>query len=133
MPARFSVSFPKDLLNELERLSELEGTSRSSVLQRAAENYIADRRWMASEGKVAGAALIAYNHEARGIDESLTDVQHEFMDVIVSSLHIHLTREECLLIIAVKGEVKRIKELVEKISRLHGIRTARFCATSLKA
>ncbi|MCI4396663.1 MAG: ribbon-helix-helix protein, CopG family [Thermoprotei archaeon] len=130
MSARFSVSFPKHLLEELERISRSEGISRSSLLQRAAEMYIVNTKWISSEGKVAGAIAIHYNHDVHGLEEKITDIQHEFMDVIISALHIHLTEKNCMLIIAVKGDAERIKHLMTSISKLHGIKTSSFCSIS---
>lgn len=131
MVVRFSVSFPKELLEDLESISELEGQSRSAILQRAAEVYIAQKKWLMSEGKVAGAILIHYDHEVRGLEEELTDIQHDFMDTIVSSLHVHLSKKECMLMIVVKGEAKRIREMTELISKLRGIKGWQFCSINL--
>jgi CopG family nickel-responsive transcriptional regulator len=131
LTARFSVSFPRNLLEELEKISEVEGLSRSAVLQRASEMYVAQMKWKTSEGNVAGALLIHYNHEVRGLEEKLTDTQHDFLDVIVSSLHVHLTKEECMLVVVVKGDVKRIRELVDEISKLRGIKSWQFSFVNL--
>ncbi|MEM0197838.1 MAG: CopG family ribbon-helix-helix protein [Fervidicoccaceae archaeon] len=114
------------MLEELERVSESEGISRSAALQRSAEMYIASRKWMTAEGKIAGVTVIHYDHEAGGIEEKLTDIQHDFMDVIISALHIHLTKNECMLIIAVRGNSNRIREFVDGISKLHGIKNSQF-------
>lgn len=120
---KFCVSFPEELYQEFKSIAlELGIKSKSKALQKAASMFIALNRWYISKGKATGAVVIIYNHESRGLDEMLTDVQHDFMDVIISALHVHLSREECMLIIAVSGEVERIKSLYSSISRLKGIK-----------
>ncbi len=93
---------------------ELGIMNRSRALQSAATLFITMNKWRFASGNVAGIILLLYNHEESGLEEALTDVQHDHMDVIISALHVHMTRTECLLAIAVKGDVSRIKTLYEK-------------------
>ena len=66
-----------------------------------------------------------YSHEVGHADEELTDVQHNYLDVILSSLHVHLDKENCMLIIVVRGDSGRLKSLLESISRVRGVKVAR--------
>jgi CopG family nickel-responsive transcriptional regulator len=49
------------------------------------------------------------------------DIQHHFVDIINSTLHIHLEFEKCLEIIAVSGPMKRVKRLKEDLQKLESI------------
>ncbi len=46
-------------------------------------------------------------------NEELFQLQHEFSDMITAYLHSHLTEENCLEVIVVKGSSKRLKNLVD--------------------
>ncbi len=118
------VSFPSDLLENFDRiLEEMNITSRSQGLQEAIRVFISVNSWrLSGRETAAGVILVHYSHDVRGFEEELTDIQHDFMDIIPSALHLHLTREDCLLIIAVKGAVSRIRELTEKIRSLKKIK-----------
>lgn len=57
-------------------------------------------------------------------DEELTDIQHKFLNIVVA-FHLHLGRENCLLMILVKGESRRIKNMLDEIIKIKGVKTAR--------
>lgn len=113
---RTGVSFPEDLLKTFDRIiRDLGIESRSQAIQEAMRGFIAMNSWRIADEDVAGAILVHYSHEEHGIEEKLTDAQHEFLKLIPSSLHIHLSKEDCLLVIAVRGRAPEIKELVKRL------------------
>ena len=119
--SKFGVYLPEDLLKELEECMKSIGIySKSKVVQEALRLFIAEHRWR-TRGYVAGVIGVLYNHNADHVDEELTDIQHRFLDVIISALHIHLDRERCMLIIAVRGDTERIKELMNEIASVKGV------------
>ncbi len=66
-----------------------------------------------------------YDHEARGADEVLIDVQHRFLELVPASLHVHLDERNCLLAIAIRGDVKRVKKLVVELEKIRGVKQVR--------
>jgi len=62
--------------------------------------------------------------KARELTEKLTKIQHQNINAIVSSTHIHLDHHNCLEVIILKGEsglIKRIAdELISTRSVKHG-------------
>ncbi|MEN2975292.1 MAG: hypothetical protein ABDH32_06940 [Candidatus Caldarchaeales archaeon] len=111
------VSFPSDLLAGFDRvLKDIGISSRSRGLQEAIRTFISVNFWkLREEENVAGVILIHYSHDIKGLEEELTDIQHRFIGVIASTLHLHLTEEDCLQIIAVSGVASKIKELIRVI------------------
>lgn len=122
---KFGVYIPDDLAHEIdEYLEESRLRSKSRLIQEALRLFLAEHAWQA-KGRVAGIIGVVYNHHAPMIDTRLTDVQHEYIDVIVSTLHVHLTREYCMLAIVVRGDTRRIKELIARIINLNGVLNVR--------
>jgi len=120
-PQRFGVYLTGDLLDKLEELKMILGVkSRSRVIQEALRMYIAEHSWRV-KGRVCGIIGVVYNHEVESVDEKLTDIQHGYLDVIVSALHVHLTRDKCLLAIVVRGAGDRVRSLVNSIESLKGV------------
>ena len=111
------VSFPKELLEKFDKVvEELNLGSRSTGIQEAMRTFISMNIWkLRGEEEVAGTILVHYCHEVHDVEKNLTEIQHNFLDIIPSTLHIHLTKEDCLLIIAVKGSALRVKELAKAI------------------
>lgn len=122
---RFGVYIPPDLAKELDEcMNKLGITSKSHLVQEALRLFLAEHRWRLS-GNVVGALGVIYNHDVGNVDEELTDVQHKYLDIIAGAFHLHLDKENCLLVIIVKGESQRIKNLLDEIIKLKGVKSAR--------
>jgi len=78
---RTGVSFPEELLKAFDKVVEELGIeSRSQAIQEAIRHFISLHSWRLMEEDVAGAVLVHYSHEEHGLEERLTDVQHEFIE-----------------------------------------------------
>ena len=64
---------------------------------------------------------VIYDHHHTGVMEDFMDIQQEFRKYINAVMHLHMTEKFCLEVIIVKGDVKYIRELSEKIMRLKGV------------
>lgn len=125
MPKKFGVYIPEDLSKEIEDCMKVLGLkSKSKLVQEALRSFILEHRWRI-KGRVAGIIGVVYNHEVKGVDEELTDIQHNFLDIINSALHIHLDRERCMLVIVVRGSSEKIKDLLNRIVGTRGVLIAR--------
>lgn len=118
------VSLPAELVEKLEETMRALGVrNRSQAIAMAVREFIARQAWSIDESRrVAGAVMVLYDHTKHDVEEELTDTQHEYLDVIVSVLHIHLSREECIEIVAVKGNVGRVRELVKRLGSIRGVK-----------
>lgn len=97
------------------------GYERSKAIRLAMQNFLTEYRWTSEEESVGvGALVMIYDHETRGLEETLTEIQHEYRDLISSSTHIHLDDRNCLEILAVNGEVKMARSLAEKLMKERG-------------
>jgi CopG family nickel-responsive transcriptional regulator len=124
-PLRIGVYLPGDLAERLLGLMKELGVSNfSRVVQDALRVYIVEHEWRTS-GFVSGVIVVLYNHEVRGVDEALTDIQHDYLDLIKATMHIHLDRENCLLAIAVRGDSSVLRRLIGQLESLRGVRVVR--------
>ena len=58
----------------------------------------------------------------------IMEVQHEFENIISSTMHVHLTKDKCLEIIAVKGNTKDAKSLAQKLMAKKSVKQLKFAA-----
>ena len=121
---RVGVTFPPDLLKDFDEIiSRMGYESRSKAVQDAVRAFISEYKWLREEAGIrAGIIMVLYDHEVRGLEEALTDTQHDFSHVICSTLHIHLTERDCLEAIAVRGEAKEIRRLAEALTSKRGVK-----------
>jgi CopG family nickel-responsive transcriptional regulator len=52
----------------------------------------------------------------------LTDIQHDFYQLIISSQHVHLDHDNCLEIIVVRGRPREVKKLADKLRATKGVK-----------
>ncbi len=121
--ARISISTPREILEEFDKVVRKTGYDRSKAIQQAMQTFLTEHKWTQSKSKtVAGVVIFIYNHETIGLDERLTDIQHRYAPLINSTLHLHLGHDNCLQIVAVKGPSERIQKLSQEISAKRGVK-----------
>jgi CopG family transcriptional regulator, nickel-responsive regulator len=119
--ARFGVSLDEDLLKALDSfVIENNMPNRSQAIRHLVEKNLVEKKWQCNQ-IVAGAIVLSYDHHKGDITTKSNDIQHEYYDVILSSLHFHLNHDNCLEIIAVKGTAKRLTELSDKLIGMKNI------------
>lgn len=121
---RFGVSLDKGLLRQFDQcLKEKKYTSRSEALRDLIREGLVKKEWQ--EGKeVAGAVNLIYDHHKRELLNKITDIQHDFQKLIISTQHIHLDHNNCLEIIAVKGKPKEVQKLFDTLKSIKGVKHA---------
>jgi len=119
---RFGVSLEKSLLEKFDRLiKEKSYHNRSEAIRDLIRENLVKREW--TEGKeVAGTITLVFDHHKRELMNTLTDIQHDFHHLIISSQHIHLDHDNCLEIIVVKGRPEETKELANKLRATKGVK-----------
>ncbi len=123
---RISATIPNEIIKKFDEIcKDLGYKNRSNAISSALYEFIIVNQWTKQKGNIAGAILITYLHK-KSINDFLVDIQHEYNDVVNASMHIHLSKEKCLEIVAVSGNAKKIKELFKRIKGLKGILTTKF-------
>jgi len=119
---RFGVSLEKELLEKFDKLiKEKKYSNRSEAIRDLIRENLVKREWI--EGKeVAGAITLVFDHHKRELLNTLTDIQHDFYQLIISSQHIHLDHDNCLEIIVVRGKPVEVKELADKLKSTKGVK-----------
>ncbi|MBE8539006.1 nickel-responsive transcriptional regulator NikR [Geoglobus acetivorans] len=120
---RIGVSLPRNLLEEFDSIILNRGySSRSEAIRDAIRNYILEYKWMErEEGEAVGVVNILYNHSVKGINDAIVALQHDFHEIITSSIHIHLSHEMCLEMVMVRGDMSDIRRLVDRVSATKGV------------
>ena len=120
---RLSLSIESDLAKEFDAISKSMGhPTRSKAVGEAMREFVSNKRWdVAKKGDVPGVILITYDHHARGVNRALTELQHDFPDVVGATLHIHLSKHTCLEVIVFRGEADRVRALAKTLQAQKGI------------
>ncbi|MDD1761640.1 MAG: nickel-responsive transcriptional regulator NikR [Methanothrix sp.] len=130
---RIGVSLPENLLNRFDEIILNRGySSRSEGIRDAIRSYIVNYEWMSDvDGKRVGVITIVYDHSQRGLEDSLTHIQHEFGSIVQSSLHVHLDRDICLMVVVLNGDGQDVRKAAERMMTLKGVKHVKLTTTSL--
>jgi len=106
-----------------DHIKRLGYENRSKALQDAMRSLITESKWMCEKmGRGVGVIVMVYDHEVRGLEKELTDVQHHFEETICSSMHVHLDKENCLEIIAIRGKASDVRSLGQEMKTKRGVK-----------
>ncbi len=121
---RIGVSLPENLLGKFDEIITKRGySSRSEGIRDAIRGYIRYYAWMSEvEGDRVGTISLVYDHGQRGLVNSLLDIEHEFSEIIRSSIHMHINHDMCLEVLLVRGDARDVKEVTERIMTVRGVK-----------
>ena len=95
--SRFSVSLPPSLLDQLDQMAKEKGyDNRSLAIGDMIRAHLVEHRQKYSSEEIAGTITLVYDHHKQHVQETLTDIQHDHHEVILSSVHVHLDHHNCL-------------------------------------
>jgi CopG family nickel-responsive transcriptional regulator len=132
--SRIGVSLPSNLLNNFDQILKTRGySSRSEGIRDAIRSYIRYYKWMADmTGIRQGVITLVYDHHQRGLIAAITDIQHDYMQLIQASLHSHVSHSRCVEVLLVKGEAKEVKEVAERLMAQKGVETVKLTTIPLE-
>ncbi|OPY54621.1 MAG: putative nickel-responsive regulator [Methanosaeta sp. PtaU1.Bin112] len=130
---RVGISLPENLLKKFDEIILNRGySSRSEGVRDAIRSYIVNFEWMSDvQGERVGVITIVYAHSQRGLEDNLTEIQHEFGSLIQSSLHVHLDHDNCLEVVVLRGEGQDVRKAAERMMALKGVKHVKLTTTSL--
>ncbi|MBZ2164472.1 nickel-responsive transcriptional regulator NikR [Methanobacterium sp. VT] len=116
------MSLPTKLLNKFDNmLGDRRYRSRSNGVQDAMKNYIEQYESINEiKGEEVGTIFILYDHHSRVL-ENIICIQNEYHMYINSVMHTHVTDNQSLEVIIVKGDIKYITNISDKLMGLNGV------------
>lgn len=119
---RFGVSLEKKLLDKFDSfIRERNYTNRSEALRDMIRQELIKKEWVEGED-VAGAITLIYDHHRKDLLGRITDIQHNYQQVIISTQHIHLDHDNCLEIVAVRGNPAEVQRLADMLKSIKGVK-----------
>ena len=105
-----SVSLSSKLLNEIDNLKEEMGFSgRSEVIRASTRMLIADNREKEElRGDMNSILVLIHNKQ---VEDRVTEIKHDFEDVISTQIHSHLRENKCLELFILDGDAQRMNQL----------------------
>jgi CopG family transcriptional regulator, nickel-responsive regulator len=118
-----SITLPPDLLHKFEEFMQSKGYySRSEAFRDAVRGLIQESELATLQsGTVAATIMVTCDYARKDVDLKITEVRHEFDDVVIENVHRHIGEKYCLEIFIAQGNNSRILTLVNRLRGMHGI------------
>ena len=125
---RFSVTAPDDLLRRFDEQIARRGdvANRSEAVRDLIRASIAKEQMRTPDEQVIGSLTMIYDHHTGDLTRRLDEVQHDYTDEIVSTMHVHLDHHNCL------GRGKRVYELADRLLGLRGVKHGELTCAATK-
>lgn len=119
---RFSVSLEDDLLEQFDRYcAEQHFATRSEAVRQLIRDTLTAQAWESDTSDAAGTLTLVYDHHRQQLRDHLTQLQHDHTDLVVSTLHAHLTHDLCLEVIILRGPAAQLRQIASQLRGLKGI------------
>jgi CopG family transcriptional regulator, nickel-responsive regulator len=119
---RFSVSMEPSLLRELDGFLARKGyKNRSQGVRDIVRARFVQEEWETGNEITVATVNIVYDHHRRELLERLAHLQHQRLDRIVSTLHVHLDHEHCLEVLVLRGPGRELKALGDELIATRGV------------
>jgi len=120
-----SITLPYGLLKQIDEIVKTKGYySRSEAIRDAIRSMIEESTLIESN-EVATTIMVTYVKGHNNIDRRLSELKHEFNDVVVESIHRHLGKKYCIDIMIAEGPLERIRILIGRIRGIHNMEQVR--------
>jgi len=129
-----SITLPSALLGKFDEFVKTRGYySRSEAFRDAIRSLIAEAEVAKLEtGAVAATMMITSEYARRDVDLRMSEVRHEFDDIVVENFHRHIDKQYCLEVFIAEGDYQRVLELIGRVRGIRGIQEVKATFLPLK-
>ncbi len=129
---RTALAIDSDLLEKFDGWMAAHGyTNRSEAVRDLMRSALIEAQWANPRAEVVAALSIIYDHAARALAQSLTQMQHEDHHAVLCSQHVHLDHHRCLEVILLKGTAEQLRRLADVILATRGVRAGKLTLMSM--
>jgi CopG family nickel-responsive transcriptional regulator len=131
LASRFSVSLPPQLLKQFDAMTGEKGyAKRSQAIADIIRDKLVEHQQQFSNADIAGTITLVYDHHQSHVQSSLTDIQHDHHEVIISTVHVHLDHHNCLEVLVVRGKAGVIKKIADELIAAKGVKHGKLTVTT---
>lgn len=123
MVIRTGISLDPKLFKKFDGFIKKKGyTNRSEAIQDILREFLFCKK----EGGIFATVKVVYDHRLGHYNNKITELQHKYHCIVLSSNRTYLDHHSCLEVILVKGKLDRIENLVKQLKNLGGVKKVEF-------
>ena len=116
--------FGKESFNWMVEVRGFE--SRSQAMSEMIHQQISDYKVDLGDQIMAGTINLVYDHSIPGLKKRLSDLQHEYIDEVISSLNVNLLHAQTMEVVLVQGPANKLKMIADKMIACRGVITGKL-------
>lgn len=129
---RFGVSIEERLLDSFDQLlSRRAYATRSEALRDLIRESLVQSRLETSQQKieVIGSLTLIYDHHAHELAKRMAEIQHANDGMVISVLHVHISHDDCMEVIVLRGFGEEVRRLADSLLSLKGVKHGKLFVT----
>jgi CopG family nickel-responsive transcriptional regulator len=121
---RVAITLDPSLLERFDALcSKQSYQNRSEAVRDLIRNSLVQQEWREEDQtEGVGTLTLVYNHHHSDLAQRLTEIQHEALEVIVTSLHLHIDAHNCMEVLILRGSNSLIRETAQRLISTRGVK-----------
>jgi CopG family nickel-responsive transcriptional regulator len=128
---RLSVSLPPALLKQMDGMAREKGyDNRSLAIADMIRDQLVEHRQKSGDEVIAGSITLVFDHHKPHLQASLTEIQHDHHNVILSTVHVHLDHHNCLEVLIVRGRARIIRKIAQELIAAKGVKHGKLTVTT---
>jgi CopG family nickel-responsive transcriptional regulator len=104
--------------------------NRSLAVAEMIRARLVEHRQNQGDHEIAGTITLVYDHHKQHVQATLTDIQHDYHELIISTLHVHLDHHNCLEVLVVRGQASTVKKIADELIASKGVKHGKLTVTS---
>lgn len=130
---RFSVAVGGELLDRFdEYCHDHRYATRSEAVRGLMRSALISEAVARDDEPAMGVVTLVYDHHATQIGDRLTQIQHDHLEKVVTTTHVHLDHARCLEVILLRGLVREVRALADSLIATRGVETGKLVITAAR-
>lgn len=125
--SRISISMPERLLRQFDEMVADRGfESRSQAIADMINQQLTEHKEELGHDIMAGTINLVYDYSIPTVQKQLSDLQHQYIDEVISSHNVNLVQRQTLSVILVQGPAARLKLIADCMTACRGVISGRL-------
>ena len=120
---RIGISLDSELLGGFDKLINAKGyPNRSEAVRDMIRQQLSAEQLSDPNTEAVASVCLVYDHHSARLSQKLLELQHNHLLKTISSMHVHLSHHDCLEVIVLRGKVREIQKMADRIVSLKGVK-----------
>ena len=125
--SRISISLPESLLLEFDKMvDDREYESRSQAITDVLHQKLNEYKEEIGEDIMAGTINLVFDHSVPYLQKQLADIQHKYIDEVISNLNVNLENAKTMSVVLVQGPGEKLKSIANEMISCRGVITGKL-------